>query len=1789
MKLQGRNLEFNLQGDDVRLLQGELGLLGFSMTDREGFFGEATLRAVRDFQDRNRIDPITGVVDARTARAINAAVNAQPRDTYRVRGRLLRSDGAPVVSARVRAFEKHLRREVRLGDAPVDGRGHFDIVYPIPQTAQLTLIVRASDSAGNELVASPLICPARPVETIDLIVGGALRGPSEFRLIDERIAPVLAAEHVAPSELEPADLRLLACRHDLNRDHLSHYVDSQRIARETRLPASALYGLFRQNVPARLPAILQERPDVLRSILEGAIEENQIPPDELDLFFRRLGEISVEQSFSRPEVTSSSSLSELLSTAQISRGQQEEILRRYLEREGTVEDFWARLRASGTVPGRTIDEVQLTLQLGALTKNHVPLVRALIRRHHPASTRDLVGLDRQAWLDLIRGSEGAGVPPGVPGASDEEREETYATVMAATIEEAFPTSFLAARLASGTASGFPGQADVVEFLRRNPDFAFENKRVDRYLEERGEAALEGISNVETLRANLRAIARLAPIAGPVGRHEIIQPLLRQGFTSALAIERTGGAFVSRFRDSLGESRAKAIFRAARQQVAVAHTLFAQFSPALHQAMPQAIAPASILWTTMLPQLPDIPDWRTLFGSIDFCACEHCASIHGPAAYLVDLLAFVRNQSALEALTAGGRRPDLVEIELTCRNTGTTLPYIDIVNEILSEAVASSGGAARQTTAGSEELRAQPEHRNPAADAILSAAVYPWNLPFSRSAEEARAYLSHLGIPRDRLMGDFRPEGESPAPTDLDIAADELGLTPIMRRIVAGEPLNPPRTLQTLWGLSGLSLEQLRARLVQPENFLLQAELSYAEVVELFATRFVSPGADVEIDFEEGGCDLATALIVPQPSQQQLSRIHRFERLRRKLGWSFYELDRVIAAFQPAEINSDLLIALSNFRRVQAEFNVPLEEMLVWWADLDTRIYRPQGRDIVPSPYQRIFQNPVVFDTQTLALFALDDSGNELTHSGEALTDHLPSLAAALGARTEDLQLAAAADATLSLATLSGLYRVVSFARALRIPVRDLFTFRPLSAHDPFASPAETMRFHHDLIEAADAGFTLPQIAYLLRHTESPGVPVAPTDTEIAAKLIRLRNAIREIRARFVVVADPDGAVTEKTLGVVLEEPHLRSAFGLIRDGVLIPAQDPEAFLEEHLPFLDSSEALDALVGTGGNPPSLEPATHAAERFALVLVPLVAHLHQTLGRSTIIQTLASEFDLSAGTLASILAGDLAVFENEQFLEDELEVTPADFPELFQAARRLWKSATIVSTLNLTDGEVEFLITHSAPLRLPNLQSLPDSPPELDALPELFASFSRLVEIAALRQTVGGTRLFDLLGESLAFGPADDPAAATQTFLQHLHQLTGWELSSLVFLAGEDGLALTFPEHYQNGHAVRRFQACFQALKRLGLASPHVVPSWITADLSPAAASAIRSAAKAKYDTAQWLEVARGINDPLRERQRDTLVAHLLASRTEFRDPEDLHGHFLIDPKMSACQLTSRIQQAIGSVQLFVQRALLNLEAGTAISPEAAEDWHWMKHYRVWEANRKVFLYPENWIEPELRRDKTPLFRDFEKALLQGDITDRMLESGVSAYVEGLAAIARPETCAIYRDPETHTHHLFARTRELPHVYYHRRWERARTWTPWERIPLDLEGEHLVPALMGRRFYLFWPIFQEQTEPQNDEQENAKTYHELRLAWSTWQDGQWSAKQLSKVTLKLSGAWNLDRYLFRAVQRLSEPASNGGSEGFGGGGTEPHDFLLPRGKLSFDSCRVHCSAWNSAGFSSLMTGA
>src|SRR5437879_3249294 len=145
-------------------------------------------------------------------------------------------------------------------------------------------------------------------------------------------------------------------------------------------------------------------------------------------------------------------------------------------------------------------------------------------------------------------------------------------------------------------------------------------------------------------------------------------------------------------------------------------------------------------------------------------------------------------------------------------------------------------------------------------------------------------------------------------------------------------------------------------------------------------------------------------------------------------------------------------------------------------------------------------------------------------------------------------------------------------------------------------------------------------------------------------------------------------------------------------------------------------------------------------------------------------------------------------------------------------------------------------------------------------------------------------------------------------------------------------------------------------------------------------------------------------------------------------------------MDPCIVTSRIKQAISSVQLFAQRCLMNLEKEQVVfTPEEAREWKWMKNYRVWEANRKVFLYPENWIEPELRDDKSSFFEELETQLLQNDITNDRAEDAFLSYLERLDQVARLEIVGMYSEDSTGgtVLHVFGRTPAVPHIYFYRR--------------------------------------------------------------------------------------------------------------------------------------------------------
>src|SRR5262249_37377155 len=143
------------------------------------------------------------------------------------------------------------------------------------------------------------------------------------------------------------------------------------------------------------------------------------------------------------------------------------------------------------------------------------------------------------------------------------------------------------------------------------------------------------------------------------------------------------------------------------------------------------------------------------------------------------------------------------------------------------------------------------------------------------------------------------------------------------------------------------------------------------------------------------------------------------------------------------------------------------------------------------------------------------------------------------------------------------------------------------------------------------------------------------------------------------------------------------------------------------------------------------------------------------------------------------------------------------------------------------------------------------------------------------------------------------------------------------------------------------------------------------------------------------------------------------------------------------------------------------------------------YRVWEANRKIFLFPENWLEPEFRDDKTYLFTELEGALLQGDVSANLVEGALFTYLKRLEEIARLQIVTLYADgdrgdPASTVLHVIGRTYSLPHRYFYRRFAH-QMWTAWEPVSTEIEGDHITAVVWQERLHLFWVTFLEKASP------------------------------------------------------------------------------------------------------------
>jgi len=484
--------------------------------------------------------------------------------------------------------------------------------------------------------------------------------------------------------------------------------------------------------------------------------------------------------------------------------------------------------------------------------------------------------------------------------------------------------------------------------------------------------------------------------------------------------------------------------------------------------------------------------------------------------------------------------------------------------------------------------------------------------------------------------------------------------------------------------------------------------------------------------------------------------------------------------------------------------------------------------------------------------------------------------------------------------------------------------------------------------------------------------------------------------------------------------------------------------------------------------------------------------------------------------------------------------------WEAAERAWlllgKSLQLVQALGLSERELRYILTHAADFGGVSLSELPteavgDSPAEKTATAQRFARFRRLAAYARLKgEMAGGSG--DLIGVFEANGtPAADKLEKQIAKITRRDEATvkatAESLFSSVAFASEQPLERL----WEALKIVARFGVAPAALK----AWTGIVDRTKTADERFAIARDLRDTIKARFEDEAWQRVAQPIFDRLRQQSRDALAAHVMHQHG-FARLEQLYEYFLIDPGMEPVVQTSRIRLAIASVQLFIQRCLLNLEP--KVHPSAiinAKQWEWMKRYRVWEANRKIFLFPENWLEPEFRDDKTHLFTELEGALLQGDVSSDLVEDAFLNYLKKLDELARLDICAMHiednPDPARRVLHVFGRTYSQPHKYFYRRYKN-QMWTPWEPVTAEIEGDHLAPVVWRDRLYLFWVTFLEKADsnPSTGSATGSKKLTEVTLSevmtdlkgvvankqidvhlhWSEYVNGQWTTRESGGFT-------------------------------------------------------------------------
>lgn len=1599
-----------------------------------------------------------------------------------VKGKISFSDGqAPQTALPVKAYHVSQANgtvtEKQLATGTCNAAGDYSLSYT-PEVQYTHLMVRVFAMNGTTKVAESPVYYKTTAASKDVnltIPAGTSLGVTEAAALRSLLQPLLGTMTLA--NYPEKALGVLCDSNGLpyDRVRMLSFADKYAATNAAAI-GDMLYGIYRSGFPLTLREWMGRKASAWTRALDSAVTGNIVGTYNTTLLTNIAN--AVAKDFVAGPIDQEGKLlttrlrAGMIAGATLTTTDIEKVVSFYLRFEGTDDDFWESSTVTKAVGASLLATAQFTVQVANMLSGYSPMITRLASQRKAGTIADLKALaawDQAKWVSEITAANAATptfpFPVVARGATVTEKIASLAISACSQLEGAFPTQKTIAMIeAPANASFFLRKADMLTFLKApvNASFDLYKHNINAYIAA-NPTSTTGVTDVPKLKEEMGKLQRQFRLGAPGFEVRTVLLMRSLNLHSAFAVAYTGPEKLEAKSKSLGiTGLGTTVYQNAMDSVNKVEAVrvqaqFSQVEPAVIQAADWRNK-IDTNWKARIASMPE------LFGSLDTCDCEHCRSVYGPTAYLADIAQFLQRCKASESLSAWDilmkRRPDLKHILLNCTNATTEMPYIDLVIELLETECAKVGNLItgpemltwlqRQTIGKSPDLAIMPESRLPKVWDRLKLEFYPWKLPYSLWDDEGNALLKLMGRTRAELR-DFTSTTSEFGALEQNAFGDILAQLGLLPMEAAAIT----RAQVTAYG-STTNPPTLEASWGTTPSANLSSLPTFIKQsgLDIAAIRVLLDSPYVNpgraVDIVHT-CDLPTATLSGIPTNGAFTP-NSASALFLQRFQAFVRLQRALG-WTANELDWALeSFSYASTRMIDLEF--------LWRVSLVKRLQASTGLS-VPEAIAMMGKMPAADLRGESALytqlFIQGSAGYELLPrplpTNAKIGDHLPGLSRAFACSpSETAELAALTKfmgITLDTNSLALLYRFLRCYRLLKLSPAKFSLLIGWIRNSPF--------------DSADPKAT-PQ--YLLAALEQ------------SRQLLDAGlnwDGLNFIFAAYVAPGtEADLPRTFKTLYTATKALHAE-----LKAIAANPLLSPDAKIKAYKAYYDLSdpelirlrflrEQLQLHYGL-----SEAAATEAASTFR---VPRAATTFKLL--KDVCFPEPSEDLAVAGRAAYIL-------ERLGLLAKAWAISDLEFPDWI-----LTKGSTNYSykflpfgwastTLSAVDLGTQIRMLAACLQLRPFLLN-----PTLDTVFDLMDSLDNSNRATAATGFASKTTMGKYIPPS--FG--NFSALFTPAMVSLLPELLAW------MQANDTGL--TSLEGY------------------LGMCTDTTV-----ADL--------RTKLRKQLDAATWQVEARKLRDRLRLRQVDATCDYLYGKAVtdtntlqpllvNYGSRSALFEYLLVDPEMGTCMNSSRIRLAHSTVQLFAQRCLMNLEAEVKVQPSDANEWkswEWRKNYRVWEANRKVFLYPENYIEPELRDDKTPFFLEAESCLTSNNDDVATTELAIHKYVTSVMEVVETEVAAMGMDifgsdslQPTRDFDVISRPRSGTGKIHLIPFKNG-IWGNWEELPFTVDSEYIISFRAYGKKYVFWPMI----ESKGDED----LFVEVKLCAGIYTNKKWKVYRFNNA--------------------------------------------------------------------------